>query len=168
MHGALYRSTDQGDHWTKVPLPPGTNGPNGLLVDPHDPRRLYLAAWGVATPGGDTGGGLFVSSDAGASWRNVLPKAQHVYDVTVDSKNPDVLYACGFDRSAWRSSDRGATWVRLRGFNFQWGHRVVPDRVDPTRIYVTTFGGGLWRGPVLGDPQAPEDVVSWPGWRGEP
>jgi photosystem II stability/assembly factor-like uncharacterized protein len=166
--GALYRSIDQGDHWTQVPLPPGTNGPNGLLVDPRDPRRLYLAAWGVATSGGDTGGGIFVSTDAGVSWRNVLHRAQHVYDVTVDPKDPDVFYACGFDRSAWRSSDRGETWVRLRGFNFQWGHRVVPDRVDPMRIYVTTFGGALWRGPALGDPRAPEDVVSWPGWRGEP
>src|SRR5260221_533171 len=49
--GALYRSTDGAEHWTRMALPAGTNGPNGLAVDPADPRRLYLAAWGVATPG---------------------------------------------------------------------------------------------------------------------
>ena len=82
--GALYRSTDGAEHWTRMTLPAGTNGPNGLAVDPADPRRLYLAAWGVATPGGDTGGGIFLSTDAGATWTNVLPQSQHVYDVTID------------------------------------------------------------------------------------
>jgi len=159
--GALYRSTDGGDRWQKLALPAGTNGPNALTVDPRDPRRLYLAAWGVATPGGDTGGGILLSGDAGATWRNLLPAAQHVYDVTMDPRDPDLLYACGFDQAAWRSADRGQTWARLRGFNFQWGHRVVPDPQDASRVWVTTFGGSVWRGPALGDPQAPEDVIPW-------
>ena len=34
-----------------MPLPPGTNGPNALTVDPADPKRLYLSAWGVHAPG---------------------------------------------------------------------------------------------------------------------
>jgi len=157
--GALYRSTDGAEHWTRMALPAGTNGPNGIAIDPGDPRRLYLAAWGVATPGGDTGGGLFVSTDAGASWKNVLPESQHVYDVTIDPRDASVLYASGFDQAAWRSADRGATWTRLRGFNFKWGHRVVPDIVDPAKVYVTTFGGSVWHGPATGDPSAVEDVV---------
>jgi photosystem II stability/assembly factor-like uncharacterized protein len=157
--GALYRSTDGADHWVRVALPAGTNGPNGIAVDPGDPRRLYLAAWGVATPGGDTGGGIFLSTDAGATWTNVLPQSQHVYDVTIDPRDPSVLYASGFDQAAYRSADRGATWTRLRGFNFKWGHRVVPDLADPKSVYVTTFGGSVWHGPAAGDPEAVEDVV---------
>ena len=89
--GALYRSTDGAEHWTRMTLPAGTNGPNGRAVDPADARRLYLAAWGVATPGGDTGGGIFLSTDAGATWANVLPQSQHVYDVTIDPKDPSLL-----------------------------------------------------------------------------
>jgi hypothetical protein len=157
--GALYRSSDGAEHWTRILLPPGTNGPNGLAVDPGDPRRLYLAAWGRATPGGDTGGGIFVSGDAGATWRSVLVSYQHSYDVTVDPRDPAVLYACGFDQSAFRSDDRGETWTRIRGFNFKWGHRVVPDPRDRSKIYVTTYGGSVWHGPAAGDPSATEDVV---------
>src|SRR5262249_50704055 len=157
--GALYRSTDGAEHWTRMALPAGTNGPNALTVDPADPRRLYLSAWGVATPGGDTGGGIFSSTDAGATWRNVLPGSQHVYDVTIDPKDATILYACGFDQAAYRSADRRLTWTRLRGFNFKWGHRVIPDRADPTKVYVTTFGGSVWHGPATGDPNAIEDVV---------
>jgi photosystem II stability/assembly factor-like uncharacterized protein len=160
--GALYRSTDGADHWTRISLPAGTNGPNALTVDPRDPRRLYLSAWGVAGRVDDTGGGIFLSTDAGATWRNVLPQSQHVYDTTVDPRQPDTIYASGFDQAAWRSTDRGETWSRIRGFNFKWGHRVIPDRHDPARIYVTTFGGSVWHGPAAGDPQAPEDAARVP------
>jgi hypothetical protein len=92
----------------------------------------------------------------------VLPRSQHVYDTTVDSQ-PDTLYACGFDQAAWRSADRGETWSRIRGFNFKWGHRVIPDAHDAAKIYVTTFGGSVWHGPAVGDPDAPEDAARVPG-----
>lgn len=157
--GALYRSTDGAESWTRMRLPEGTNGPNGLAVDPLDPRRLYLAAWGRATAGGDTGGGIFGSDDRGASWRPLTTDFQHVYDVTIDPRDPRILYASGFDQSAIRSSDRGLTWRRLRGFNFKWGHRVILDPLDPGKVYVTTFGGSVWHGPAAGDPAAAEDVV---------
>jgi hypothetical protein len=156
--GALYVSDDGADHWTRVALPAGTNGPTGLVVDPTDPQRLYLSAWGVQHADADTGGGIFLSTDAGGTWRSIFAGGQHVYDVTLDSRT-GVLYASGFDQGAWRSADRGATWTRIRGFNFKWGHRVIPDPASPDRIYITTYGGSVWHGPAAGDPDAVEDVV---------
>lgn len=156
--GALYRSTDGAARWSRIELPRGVNGPNGLAIDPGDPQRLYLAAWGRRTAAGAVDGGIFLSEDGGASWRNVLARDQHVYDVTIDPRDPRILYACGFSSSAWRSTDRGLTWRRIRGYNFKWGHRVIPDPVDPSRIYITTFGGSVWHGPAAGDPKAPEDI----------
>jgi len=158
--GALFRSRDGADHWERIALPQGVNGPNGLAIDPDDPNRLYLAAWGRTAPEGAKDGGIFVSSDGRNSWRNVLSQDQHVYDITVDPRDPKILYACGFESSAWRSTDRGETWKRIRGYNFKWGHRVIPDPFDPDRIYITTFGGSVWYGPAAGDPQAVEDIVT--------
>ncbi len=157
--GALYRSRDGAGSWEKMPLPPGVNGPNAVTVDPRDPRRLYLSAWPVATRGGDTGGGLLRSEDAGATWTRLRPDSEYVYDVTLDPRDPSVLYFTGHDQAAWRSADRGNTWARLRGFNFKQGKRVVPDPIDPSMVYITTFGSGVWHGPATGDPQATEDVV---------
>jgi photosystem II stability/assembly factor-like uncharacterized protein len=157
--GALYRSADAADHWTPVPLPAGVTGPNGLAIDPRDPRRLLLAAWSRATAEGAKDGGIYLSQDAGATWRNVLSEDQHIYDVTIDPRDPRLVYATGFESSAWRSSDSGATWKRLGGFNFKWAHRVIPDLRDPSRVYITTFGGSVWHGPAAGDPQSPEDVL---------
>ncbi len=158
--GAIYRSTDGAENWTRVQLPEGVNGPNGILVDPEDTNRLYLAAWGRNTPQGAVQGGVFVSTDGGKSWKNTLERDQHVYDVTIDPRDPRTLYACGFESSAWRSTDRGETWRRIPGFNFKWGHRVIPDPRNPAMIYVTTFGGSVWHGPATGDPSAVEDIVT--------
>jgi photosystem II stability/assembly factor-like uncharacterized protein len=147
--GAVYVSDDGAEHWTRLALPAGTNGPNAITVDATDERRLYLAAWGVARPDGDTGGGIFVSTDAGATWRSTFDAAQHVYDVTQDPRT-GTLYASGFDQGAWRSDDRGEHWQRLGGYDFKWGHRVVPDPTSPERVYITTFGGSVWHGPASG------------------
>lgn len=158
--GNLYRSTDGADSWQPVPLPADVNGPNGLLVDPENSKRLYLAAWGRRGPANAIGGGVFVSDDAGQTWRHTLSADQHIYDVTVDPQNPSILYACGFESSVWKSTDRGESWKRIPGYNFKWGHRVIPDPADASKIYVTTFGGSVWHGPADGDPDAHEDIVT--------
>ncbi|HPT28996.1 MAG TPA: hypothetical protein PLZ95_21425 [Bryobacteraceae bacterium] len=157
--GALYRSVDGAASWTKVDLPDGVNGPHGLAVDPSDVKRLYLAGWGRRPDSVTLGGGIFLSTDAGSTWRHVLTKDQHVYDITIDPKDPRVLYASGFEGSAWRSTDRSVTWSRIRGFNFKWGHRVYLDPLDKTKIYISTYGGSVWHGPAAGDPGATEDLA---------
>jgi photosystem II stability/assembly factor-like uncharacterized protein len=157
--GALYRSTDGAEHWQRVALPEGTNGPNGLAIDPQSPDRLYLAAWARATGEHGDGGGIFLSEDGGTSWKQVLDKDRHIYDVTVDPQDSSVLYAAGFESSAWRSADRGLHWSRIPGFNFKWGQRVIPDPLHRDEVYITTFGGSVWHGAVNGQPR-PEDIAT--------
>ena len=157
--GALYRSRDGAEHWEPVSLPEGVNGPNGLAIDSRNSDRIYLAAWTRASGVHGDGGGIFVSNDAGKNWRQVLDRDRHVYDITVDSKNPNVLYAVGFESSAWRSADRGEHWTRIAGFNFKWGHRVIPDPSDTKSVYITTFGGSVWHGRIDGK-AGPQDIAT--------
>lgn len=160
LDGALYRSTDGARSWEKITLPRGVNGPNDVAVDPADPDKLYLAAWARDTKAGPRGGGVFVSTNGGKTWKNVLSKDQHIYSLTVDPRNRKVVYACGFESTVHRSEDGGKTWRRVKGFNFKWGHRVTPDPHNRGMIYVSTFGGSVWYGPAKGDPRAPEDITS--------
>ena len=148
--GALYRSTDGAEHWQPVALPEGTNGPNGLAIDPELPDRLYLAAWARATGEHGDGGGIFLSENGGKSWKQVLDKDRHIYDVTIDPADPKIIYATGFESSAWQSADRGLHWTRIPGFNFKWGQRVIPDPLHHDEVYITTFGGSVWHGAVNG------------------
>jgi len=157
--GAMYRSNDGAETWQPVALPSGANGPNGLAIDAHDSKRLYLATWARATGLHGEGGGVFLSEDAGQTWRNVLDRDQHVYDVTVDPLDAHVLYACGFESSAWRSDDSGEHWIRIPGYNFKWGHRVIPDQESASKVYITTFGGSVWHGSVKGT-ERPVDIAT--------
>lgn len=158
--GALYRSTDKAEHWSRMSLPTGVSGPTAVSVDPRDSRRLYLTAWGRVGPSVDTGGGVFVSTNGGESWRPLFTDSQHVYDLTIDGSNPDVLYITGFDEAAYRSTDRGAHWTQINGYNFKWGHRITPDENDPSKIYINTYGGGVWHGPVDGGPRPQQDDLT--------
>ena len=78
----------------------------------------------------------------------------------MDPRN-GVLYICGFDQRRVAIHRPGTTWQRIKGYDFKWGHRVVPDPASPDLIYVTTYGGGVWHGPAAGDPAA-QDAVTVP------
>ena len=157
--GAIYRSTDGAESWSRIAMPKGANAPNGLAIDPASPQRLYLAAWARAVGMHGEGGGIYVSEDGGETWKQVLDQDQHVYDVTVDPRDSKRLYAAGFESSAWLSKDRGETWTRIPGFNFKWGHRVIADPTDANEVFVTTFGGSVWHGSVNGTAK-PVDIVT--------
>lgn len=160
--GALYKSADGAESWTKIKLPEGCNGPTSLVVDKQNPKKLILSAWGKASQeklAPDTGGGIYISEDEGTTWGHVMAYDQHIHDVTFDPRT-DRYYACGFNASAYYSEDGARTWTRIKGFNFKWGKRVEPDPKDPEKVYVITFGGGTWYGPAKGDPDAVEDIIT--------
>lgn len=159
--GALYRSVDGAESWTRMSLPAGTNGPMSIVADEDHHARLLLSAWGRISEGEetpDTGGGIFISEDDGVTWSGVLQEDQHIHDITFDERNKR-YYACGFNGSAYRSDDGGNHWRRIKGYNFKWGKRVDPDPRDPEKIFIITFGGGIWYGPAAGDEHAAEDIL---------
>jgi hypothetical protein len=160
--GALYRSSNGAESWERMTMPEGVNGPTSILVDPSNPNRLFLSAWGRY---GETefspnrGGGIYLSEDDGVSWKAIVTDDQHIYDLTVDERN-GVFYAAGFNSSAYRSEDNGLNWDRIKGFNFKWGKTVIPDPLTTDKVYIITFGGGVWHGPAKGDKNALEDIVT--------
>jgi photosystem II stability/assembly factor-like uncharacterized protein len=160
LAGALYRSMDKAEHWQRMEIPAGVTGPTALEIDPRDPQRLYLAAWGQEGVTTDKNGGVFASDDGGSTWKNIFSQMQHVYDVTIDPHHPDTLYITGFDAAAYRSTDRGIHWTRIAGYDFKQGSRVILDPNDPTQIYINTFGGGVWHGPATGAANPPEADVT--------
>ncbi len=148
--GALYRLAEGSAEWKSVPLPEGVNGPTSLIVDPRDARHLTLSAWCVPTGQYGEGGGIYESRDGGANWKALLTVDQHVSTVTRNPANADELYAAGYESSIWHSTDNGAHWRRVPGYNFKAGTKVVPDPRHPGMVYVNTFGGGLWYGSLDG------------------
>lgn len=154
--GAVYKSTDGAETWSKLG-PVNVLYPNGLAYDPENENRLYLACWAdidlrdlkgrVASDKTlESDGGIFLSEDGGLTWTSVFDKDQYVYDVSADPRHKGRFYCNTFSQGAYRSDDYGKTWKRIKGYDFHWGHRVVPDSHHPEKVYLTTFGSSVWHG----------------------
>jgi photosystem II stability/assembly factor-like uncharacterized protein len=154
--GAAYQSTDGGDSWAKLNLPERVTFPNKIAADPHDPKRLYLTAWPSDAEG--TGGGVYRSLDGGATWTCVFDERVRVFGVAADPKRPGHVYIVTFEHSAHRSMDGGDTWERIRGYRFKWGQNPVIDPHDDEKLYITTFGGGIFHGPKAGGDGYADDI----------
>lgn len=160
--GAVYKSIDGADSWTRLNVGEKVKFPNGLTYDPNNLNRLYLGAWSdiylgdligreyAEETGGndllDLDGGILVSEDRGETWNSIFDNGHYVYDVTVDANHPGRIYCNTFDQGAYRSDDNGNSWKKLVEYDFHWGHRVIVDKHDPDKVYLTTYGSSVWHG----------------------
>jgi hypothetical protein len=71
--GGIYRSLDAGNHWQLCMSGWNARGGNAFAIDPQAPERLL----GVGANGNDFGpaaNGVYLSTNRGASWKQVLPR----------------------------------------------------------------------------------------------
>lgn len=141
----VYASTDAGQTWRHVGL--ADSGAIGeILVDPRDPRRIFVAASGsLFNPGGDRG--VYRSTDGGQSWTRVLAGSTDTTgatEVMFDPADPQRMYAVLWDHrrqphlrsysgtgsGVYRSADGGQSWQRLDG--------LAPAAADLGRIGLGT------------------------------
>jgi photosystem II stability/assembly factor-like uncharacterized protein len=125
--GGLLRSTDGGETWEDVP---GMfEDVHRLLINPADPRRMYVSG----------GAGLWESDDGSATWRNTTDHDHAIGgypdQLVYHPNNPDLMFVASAKDTpnTWRdnpfagarisrSRDGGATWEQLRN--------GLPDRMQ--------------------------------------
>jgi photosystem II stability/assembly factor-like uncharacterized protein len=187
---AIFRSTDGGKNWKEMSgLRGHGTGPNWqpgaggmclhtIILDPADPKRIYIAI---------SAAGAFRTDDGGASWKpinkglyskyipNPTAEVGHcVHHVAMNPKRPGVL----FMQKHWdvmRSDDAGDNWTKISGnlptdFGFVidiHAHEpetiyVVPITSDglhfvhegKLRVYRSRTGGNEWEALTNGLPQS--------------
>lgn len=94
-------------------------------------------------------GGVWVTADSGANWKNIYNTAVGVNDIHVDSRNDNVLYICNTLNGQVLVSYKGAEttdadWILVQGMNHHTPTKVHEDPNNPAYMYVTTFGGGTY------------------------
>jgi photosystem II stability/assembly factor-like uncharacterized protein len=139
--GAIFTSRDAGADWEPAGLADGNQNAvvTAILVDPRDSARLYAATWTREAAG--EGGGVFLSSDGGKSWRDSGVAGHAVRALAQAASDPAILVAGALD-GVFLSRDSGETWQRvtpagdaeLRNFD-----SLAIDPRNPQVIYAGTF-----------------------------
>jgi len=151
MPGGLFRSDDAGESWSlnealwRMPerrywagVAGGEQpGINSVLIDPRNPSDVRV---GVSTAG------VWASTDAGASWRNINrgmyaeymppeqrdnPIAQDVHRLARCAVHPEVVW-CQHHNGVFRSQDAGANWHEITAIRpSKFGFAVAAHPRDP-------------------------------------
>jgi PKD repeat protein len=158
LPGGLFKSTDGGDNWAMINTGYDLYYIQGFSIDPTDNNRIYV---GLAHPGGGVvcASGIVRSIDGGASWENPLSSLDSgvAWHVVADPEEPSRVWAAvnsGYSdpdgEGLHMSDDYGATWTQVPTFPFTniGGIRPCFDPADSQILYVTTYGGGVFKGVV--------------------
>jgi photosystem II stability/assembly factor-like uncharacterized protein len=181
----VFLSTDGGESWKKTLFKDADTGAIELTFKPGDPSVVYAGLWqtrrppwNVYPPSSGPGGGLYKSTDGGATWAPVtagLPAATGRIGIAVSPAAPNRVYVL-IDAKAggglYRSDDDGATWSQTsadpriwqRGWYF--GEPTV-NPANPDQLWVCNTivlrsdDGGHTFLPVKGDPTGDDFHHLW-------
>jgi photosystem II stability/assembly factor-like uncharacterized protein len=143
--GALYRSTDGGLHWSKVPQLSN----NSIFDIEFSPDGSIYAG---------TINGVWKSTNAGANWSQLalgIGINQQIFDVTIDPVNPNVIWAGVGDAGGGqpilviRSTTAGTSWSNVTpplGAPISC-KAIAIDPGNSNNVYAC-FGGGFGGGQV--------------------
>jgi len=146
----LYRSRDGADTWEKITASPSFLYPKDFSVDPRDSRRILVGTCDAR--GEDKAGGLYLTSDGGKSWHRIGRQGPQTFGGYFHPRHDGWLYMTLTEEAPgaglWHSRDHGQTWRAFDALPFSNIQRVEFDPSDEAHIYVSTFGGSVWRGPA--------------------
>ncbi|MCL2646457.1 MAG: hypothetical protein FWD61_05555 [Phycisphaerales bacterium] len=145
----LYRSTDGAESWQCISGSIPALWPKDFTVDPQNSKIVYL---GLSDANGEKCGGLYRTKDGGKSWNLLTRNGPQHFGAYLHPSRPGWIYATLCENSPdyglFLSKDDGKTFKPVRGMPFDNAMRVTFDPADANTIYVSTFGGSVWKGPA--------------------
>ncbi|HEX2723139.1 MAG TPA: hypothetical protein VHM24_09480, partial [Gemmatimonadaceae bacterium] len=124
----VFKSMDGGNTWKPLTVASQPIIQANIAIAPSNSKVIYALA-AAATPANSVTGtvNLYKTIDGGDHWAPVAADSTHPTDprplgrigggdlptVTVDPKNPNVIYSASV--VMWRSEDGGLTWTAVRG-----------------------------------------------------
>jgi photosystem II stability/assembly factor-like uncharacterized protein len=135
----VYKSTDSGENWSLVLAT--VSEARGIDINPEDNSNLYVA---------DMMGGVWVSNDAGETWRQENNGLGSISMTSVKMKDGNI-YASTQGSGVYSGTidaDKSITWDTSRSNKPKAYVSKILIRVDPfnsNKIYASAYPGGLLR-----------------------
>jgi photosystem II stability/assembly factor-like uncharacterized protein len=185
--GGLFKSTDGGDTWKKLGggLPDDDFvGRIGIAIAPSNSKRIWAVVDDLGSasppprpgrgPGGSTvpdptpaakpTGGLYISNDAGVTWKMVSAETRlgsrgwYFNAVTVDPVNPDRAFI--INTATYLTSDGGKTFVPVKGApGGDDYHQLWINPKDPNRMVLSSDQGTV---------VSVDGSKTWSSWYNQP
>jgi photosystem II stability/assembly factor-like uncharacterized protein len=121
--GGIFKSTDGGLTWIPTFDHQSISSIGAIAVADSDPNVLYAGSGEACLRGNISyGDGVYKSSDAGLTWKNVgLKDTRHIGAVIIDPRNPDIALVAALghawgpnaERGVFRTADGGKTWQKV-------------------------------------------------------
>jgi len=170
----LFKTTDAGKSWKLIlhALPPhdAQTGCGDVALDPTNSQSVYAGLYarqrtpwsftsGPSVTGGEDVGGIFKSTDGGATWKKLaggLPSQTGRIGLAVSASNPKVVMAVvqsyegglgplddlrSKSGGVFRSEDGGETWTRMSTMNPRpfYFSQIRVDPANDQRVYLLGF-----------------------------
>ncbi len=121
--GGVWKTENGGVTWNPIFNSEPTASIGAISVAQSNPNVIYVGT-GEADFRSDLtyGNGVYKSTDAGRTWKHIgLDASRHISRITIDPRNPDVVFAAamgsaygsGAERGVFRSTDGGSTWQKV-------------------------------------------------------
>jgi photosystem II stability/assembly factor-like uncharacterized protein len=148
----VYKTTDGGKSWKQILFANELTGVGDMVMDPHNPDKLFVAMWEHQRwpwffKSGGVGSGLHMTVDGGENWKQLtsedgLPKGElGRIGLAIARADSKYVYALieSKKNAIYRSSDGGYTWEKRGDRNM--GNRpfyyseIYVDPANENRVY---------------------------------
>ncbi len=148
--GGIWKTVNAGTTWSPIFDSQASYSIGCITLDPSNPNTVW-AGTGENVGGRHVGfgDGIYVSHDAGATWKNTgLKNSEHISKIIVHPEDANVIWVAvqgplwnkGGERGLYKSTDGGITWNKTLG-NEEWTGvtDIVLDPENPDVLYAATW-----------------------------
>ena len=178
-NGGVWKTTDYGRTWKPIFDKENTGSVGDVTVSASNPNLVMVACGeGIQRPDLSIGNGVYKSTDAGKTWKNMgLSNGQQIGNIIIDPNNENRIfvavlghpYGPNTERGVYRSVDGGTNWERVLYKDENTG--AVQVSFDPNNaniLYADLWAGrqgpwenGAWNGPESGLFKSTDGGTTW-------
>lgn len=163
IQGGIFKSLDAGSNWVRLDESHPQATVWDIVVDPTNSQVIYTAVKEEYdhTVQETFFGGVYQSTDGGASWTNRnngfgAEENLRVTSVAISPTNSNIVYATTSDdpfhdhssgRGIFKSTDSGNMWTPINnGLGVLYFGTLALDPANPARLYAGSDGNGILKG----------------------